>query len=322
MRKSVTLLAVLGLVLGLCSSGPAWAAYPDKPITFVVPFSAGGGSDVMARAIAKVFQDEKLLPQPLVVENRPGGSGAVGYAYVARRVGDPYIIATVSSSFWTTPLTAESPVNHEDFTPISGLGLDPFLLMVNPKSPYKTLEEIIKAAKEKPMGLTVGGTSLSDDRVCTGLLEKAAGIKFNYVPFEGGGEAMTALLGGHVDLCWANPGEALNQLEAGRAAVLAVSVEERLAQLPDVPTFSEAGYPQVVHYQLRGIVAPKNVPEEAVKVLEAAFKKLHESQAWQKDYMERFMVTPRYYNAKDFANAIVERNNAYTVVYKEIGVLK
>jgi len=130
MRKSVTLLAVLGLALGLCGSGPAWAAYPDKPITFVVPFSAGGGSDVMARAIAKVFQDEKLLPQPLVVENRPGGSGAVGYAYVARRVGDPYIIATVSSSFWTTPLTAESPVNHEDFTPISGLGLDPFLLMV------------------------------------------------------------------------------------------------------------------------------------------------------------------------------------------------
>ncbi|MDK2784912.1 MAG: putative tricarboxylic transport rane protein [Bacillota bacterium] len=334
MRKALGLLLVVVLGLGVfgCSKPagqategekPAAPKYPEKPITFLVPFSAGGGSDIMARAIAGVMQKEGILPQPLVVENKPGGSGSIGYSYVAGKVGDPYIISTVSSSFWTTPLAGNSPVSYKDFTPVAALAMDPFLLMVKEDSPYKTLDDLIKAAKAKPEGLAVGGTSgLSDDRVCTALLEKQAGVKFNFVPFEGGGDAMTALLGGHVQLCWASPGEALNQLEAKKARPLAVSTEERLAKLPDVPTFKELGYDQVVFYQFRGIVAPKNIPEEALKVLEEAFKKLSESPAWEKEYLEPNMVTARYLPAKEFGDAIIKQNELYTQIFKDLGLLK
>jgi putative tricarboxylic transport membrane protein len=277
----------------------------------------------MARAIAGVMQKESILPQPLVVENKPGGSGSIGWSYVAGKIGDSYIISTVSSSFWTTPLAGNSPVSYKDFTPVAALAMDPFLLMVKEDSPYKTLEDLIEAAKEKPEGLAVAGTSgLSDDRVCTGLLEKQAGVKFNFVPFEGGGDAMTALLGGHVQLCWASPGEALNQLEAKKARPLAVTTEERLEKLPDVPTFKELGYDQVVFYQFRGIVAPKNIPEDALKVLEEAFRKLSESTTWQKEYIEPNMVTARYLPAKEFGEAIVKQNELYAEIFKDLGLLK
>jgi putative tricarboxylic transport membrane protein len=332
MKKASVLLLVVVLSIGLagCSKPaapagekPAAPKYPEKPITFLVPMSAGGGSDIMARAIANVMQKEQLLPQPLVVENKPGGSGSIGWSYVAGKIGDPYIISTVSSSFWTTPLAGNSPVSYKDFTAVSALAMDPFLLMVKEDSPYKTLDDLLAAAKAKPEGLAVSGASgLSDDRVCTGLLEKQAGVKFNYVPFEGGGDAMTSLLGGHVQLCWANPGEALSQLEAKKARPLAVTSDQRLAKLPDVPTFKELGFDTVVFHQFRGIVAPKSIPEEALKVLEEAFKKLSESPTWQKDYIEPNMVTPRYLPAKEFGDAVVKQNELYTNIFKDLGLLK
>jgi putative tricarboxylic transport membrane protein len=335
--KKATILLVPLLVLTLALSGcsqstpapqtqtpqePTAPKYPEKPITFLVPMSAGGGSDIMARTIASVMQKDQILPQPLVVENKPGGSGAIGWSYVAGKVGDPYIISTVSSSFWTTPLAGNSPVNYEDFTPIAAIALDPFLLMVREDAPYKDLDDLLTAAREKPEELSVSGASgLSDDRVCTGLLEEQAGVKFNYVPFEGGGDAMTALLGGHVDLCWANPGEGLTQLEAKKARALAVTNAKRLDDLPDVPTFIELGYDQVEFYQFRGIVAPKDIPEEARKVLEEAFKKLSESPTWQKEYVEPNMVTARYLPADEFAEAIVKQNELYREIYTRFGLI-
>jgi putative tricarboxylic transport membrane protein len=327
MKKVVMFLLAMILSVALFGHGQmaalAASQYPTKPITLLVPMSAGGGSDVMARAIANVMQKEQILPQPLVVENRPGGSGAIGYTYVAKRMGDPYIIATVSSSFWTTPLAGNSPASYKDFTAISALAMDPFLLMVKWDAPYKTLDDMLEEAKGKPEGLMISGASgFSDDRMCTSLLEKDAGVKFSYVPFEGGGDAMVALLGGHVQLCWANPGEALNQLEARKARALAVSSDKRLALLSEVPTFEELGYESVVFFQFRGIVAPKDIPEDALSVLEAAFKKLSESPTWQKEYIEPNMVTARYLPAKEFSDAIVKQNELYSSIFKEVGLLK
>ncbi|MGI6130179.1 MAG: tripartite tricarboxylate transporter substrate binding protein, partial [bacterium] len=319
MKKMLALTLGVLLVLGAFGCAPnkvertpegeEGPKYPEKPITFLVPMSAGGGSDVMARTIASVMQKDGILPQPLVVENKPGGSGSIGWSYVAGKIGDPYIISTVSSSFWTTPLAGNSPVSYKDFTAISALAMDPFLLMVKEDSPYKTLEDLLEDAKKRPGDISVSGASgWSDDRVCTALLEKAAGVEFNYVPFEGGGDAMTTLLGGHVDLCWANAGEALTQLEAKKARALASTNDDKLTALPDVPTFKELGLGEVTFYQFRGIVAPRDIPEEAVKVLEEAFRKLNNSPTWKKDYVEPNMVTPRYLPADEFAIALVERN--------------
>lgn len=323
---AVSLVLVLVLGVGILSGCQRAAetkktAYPEKPIELVVPFSPGGGSDVMARTIAKIMEQEKILPQPLLVVNKPGGGGAIGWTYAAEKKGDPYVIATVSSSFWTTPLTEKTPVNYKSFTPIAGIGLDDFLLLVKADSAITDVKQMVASAKAKPKSLKMGGTSTSDDRVVTSLLEKKAGIQFNYVPFKGGGDVMTALLGGHVDLAWANPGEALAQIEAKKIRPIASASRARLSKFPGVPTLKEAGF-EVVFQQRRGIVAPLGIPEEAVKVLEAAFRKLSETTAWKKDYLEKNLITPEFMGSKDFGQALEERNETYKTVYKDLGVIK
>jgi len=316
---AVTLALVAGAA---CQKAPQQAKYPSKPIEFVVPFNPGGGSDILARNIVAVIEAEKLLPQPVQVVNKAGGSGAVGYGYLAEKKGDPYFIGTVSSSFWTTPLLGGAPFNYTMFTPVAGLCYDTYLLLVRQDSPYQTLQDVLKAVKDKPEGLTVGATGVSsDDRVVTYLLEKAAGVKFKLVPFQSGGEVMTALLGGHIDVAWANPGEARGQLEGKQARALAVAADQRLEGLPDVPTFKEQGI-DLVFRQLRGVVMPAGVPEDAVKVMEETLKKVSESPKWKNDYVKKNDLVPTFLGSAEFKTAIEKMNETYKQVFEELGVLK
>jgi putative tricarboxylic transport membrane protein len=203
---------VLAAVLVLLAAGvPAMGqAYPARSIEFVVPFGAGGGSDILARAVAKAMADERILPVPLVVVNRPGGSGAVGWGYVLGKRGDPYYLSTVSGSFWTTPLVGQAPFTYKDFTPVAGLVRDTFLYAVRKESTYRTIREIVEVSRRSPELISVGGSAVaSDDMVATGLFQKAAGIRFNFIPFGGSGPALTAMLGGHISSTWLNPGEGL-----------------------------------------------------------------------------------------------------------------
>ncbi len=191
--------------------------YPEKPITFVIQSSAGGGSDIFARTLAAAVEKDKLLPQPIVVENKPGGSGAIAYAYVAGKKKDPYYILTATPSFLTTPLMGLTPVGLKDFTPIANFAFDQFMLMVNVNSKYKSVSEIVAEAKANPKKVTIGGTQFGgSDSMAIYQIEKAAGIKFNYIVFNGGGEVNAALLGGHVDMASSNPGEALELYKAGK----------------------------------------------------------------------------------------------------------
>ncbi len=300
------------------AEGEPKSQYPERPIEFVVPFGAGGGSDILARSIAKVIQDHNLIDQPLMVVNKPGGSGSVGYSYLAEKKGDPYYIGTVSSSFYTAPLLGKSPVSYRDFTPVAGLAMDTYGLFVRSDSRFDSLQEILDEVKANPKSISVGGTSgTSDDAVLTFLLEEKAGVDFTYVPFESGGEVMTALLGGHVDISWANPGEALSQIEAGKARVLAVASKERLPSLPDVPTLIEEGV-DVSLAQFRGVVMPKDVPEDAVKYMEEALRKMSETEDWKTGYIEKNMITARFLNSEEFGKAIVELSNMYEQVFAEL----
>lgn len=315
----VAMAAVLGMVVA-----PTWGQqpYPTKPIEFVVPFGVGGGSDILARNIAKVIQEEKLLPQPLVVVNKPGGSGAVGYSYVASKRGDPYVIATVSSSFWTTPLLGQSPVNYQHFTPVAGLVYDTYLLLVNQNSAIKSVRDLVEVAKRSPKLVTVGGTgATSDDAVVTYIFQKETGIQLNLIPFRSGGEVMTALLGRQVTLAWANPGEAVGQIEGKLARPLAVAAEKRLKQLPEVPTFKELGI-NLVFRQLRGVVMPLDVPKDAVKILETALLKMAKTKSWQQNYVDRNMLVPAPMGSEEFGKAIVATNEMYKRVFTELGVIK
>lgn len=320
----MTMCLVAVLVVGLLAGGtPLFGqVYPSKPFEFVVPFGAGGGSDILARMIAKVLSDDRIVTVPIVISNKPGGSGAVGWSYVLSKRGDPYVLTTISGSFWTTPLVGQAPFKVTDFTPVAGLALDTFLFVVRAESAYRTIGDIVKVSKATPEAISVGGSAIaSDDRVVTAMLEKTAGIKMTYVPFGGSGPALTAMLGGHVSAVWLNPAEGLEQLKAKKVRALAVSSTKRLAILPDAPTFRELGY-DIVWDQYRGVSMPPGVPNEAVQTMWSAFQRLCRSQKWQKEYIETNVLVPMCQGPAEWKRTVESVAQRYVDFYKEIGLIK
>jgi len=310
------------LVLALVAPGPAAAGFPEKPIEFTVPFAAGGGSDIMARTIAAIVEQEKILPQPLVVVNRAGASGVLGYMHVGQKTGDPYALTTATSSFIIQPLLGKMKLSHRDYTLVAALALDEFVLVVPAASPHRTVGDLIEAARKAPKGVTVGGTSVpSIDSIITHLLEKATGVQFNFIAFKSGGEVMTNLLGGHIDVAAANPGEALAQLQAKKARALAAASDKRLQSMPDVPTLKESGI-DVVVTQWRGVAAPRGLPKDAEATLVAAFKRLSDSKAWQEKYLKENNLTPYYLPPAEFARYLDAEAERLGRVLREMGALK
>ena len=300
MRWRILIAFNLTFVLGSSVTDATAAAFPEKAIEFTVPFAAGGGSDIMARTIAAIMEKEKMLPQPLVVVNRPGASGVLGYMHVGQKTGDPYALTTATSSFIIQPLLGKMKLSYRDYTLIAGLALDEFVIVVPASSPYRTIRDLTDGARKAPKSVKVGGTSApSVDSIITHLLEKAGGIEFNFIAFKSGGEVMTNLLGGHIDVASANPGEALTQIQAKKARVLAAASTKRLASLPDVPTLRESGFDVVVN-QWRGVAAPGGLPKEAESVLIGAFKRLSDSKVWQEKYLQENNLTPMYLGPDEF----------------------
>ncbi|MDR7544181.1 MAG: tripartite tricarboxylate transporter substrate binding protein [Armatimonadota bacterium] len=310
------------LALGVWNRPAFGQAFPTRPIELVVPFAAGGGSDILARAMAKVMAEERLLPVPLVVTNRPGGSGAVGWGYVLSKRGDPYFLATVSSSFWTTPLVGQAPFTFKDFTPVAGVARDTYLYVVRTESAYRTLRDVITVARQSPELISIGGSAAaSDDRVATGLLQRAANVRFNYIPFGGTGPALTALLGGHVSSTWINPGEGLEHIKANKIRALALTSSERLRVLPDVPTFRELGY-DLTWEQFRGVVMAPGVPADAVRVMSEAFVKLCRSARWHREYVEPNVLVGACQGPEEFARTLEVYNERYRRTFQDLGVIR
>ncbi len=317
---TVLFLVVFFIALGMGTAFGA-AKYPEKPITLVVHAGAGGGSDIFARTLAAAVERDKLLPQPIVVENKTGGSGGIAFAYVAGKKKDPYYILTAVTSFLTTPLIGLTPVGLKDFTPIANFAFDEYMLMVNPKSKYHSVKEIIADAKANPKKITVGGTQLgSSDSICAYLVEKAAGVQLNYVVFNGGGEVNAALLGGHIDLAVSNPGEALELFKAGKVRLLGVYSDKRLAGAPDVPTMKEQGI-NVTYVQNRGLVAPADIPADAKKVLEEAFFKYTQTDTFKK-YCKDNMLSEAWMDGAAFGKFLEEWKDKYAVILKDMNLIK
>lgn len=301
----------------LVSATPAMADYPDRDINMIIPFGVGGGSDTLARTIANVIGELKLLPVSILPENRPGGSGAVGYSSVAKEAANPNMIATVSVSFFTTPLLGGSPVSYRDFTPLAAIALSPYVLVVPADSEYKTLDDLKKVPR-----LTTGTVGVvSDAALLARMTANSLGIQIDAVPFDGEGEVMAAMLGGHVNIAYFNPSEVLAQIEAGTLRALAVSSAKRTEALPDVPTFAELGH-DIVHSQIRGLVMPKGVAPEVVTYWEGVLSKVAESKEWRTQYVDRFHDVPDYLNSEEFSKAIVETSDRYERLMKELGIIK
>lgn len=318
---------VLSLVLAASMTSVALAqgSYPDKNITLIIQSSPGGGSDLFARTFTNAVSANQLLPVVITPENMPGGSGAVAYAYVANKVGDPYCLLNASGTFITTPIlgkgTEAADVNYTQFTPIAALCLDEMVMAVHVDSEFQTAADVIAKGIAEPDMVLAGGTEFGGpDSICYHILEKLTGADFNTLVFDGGDEVNAALLGKNIDVAIGNPGDFMELYKGGRIRLLGTFSAERLASLPDIPTMTEQGYDAI--YQLtRGFAAPKDIPQEAVAVLEKCIAEYMETKEW-KNYVETNSLTEKYLNSAEFT-AFLEHSTQMHVEYlTEMGVIK
>jgi putative tricarboxylic transport membrane protein len=273
----------------------------------VVPFGAGGGSDNAGRAIAAGFE-QVAEGLSINVENREGGSGAVGYAFFEQKAGDPLFLLPAETAMLALAVDGKVDWTFETFTPIMMAAEDFTLLVVGPTATWKTCAEVVDAAKTgRVIAGISGATSL--DNVVLSLTEIATGAKFDRVPFESGDELLAALLGGHIQIASLNPGEVIGQLEAGDLKALCAFSEQRYEypQLAEIPTAKEQGV-DVAYAQFRGLIAPGGIDEAARTYWIDVAKKFVETDAYN-NYVEENFLQPNARFGDDFV-AYLTKNTA------------
>ncbi len=258
--------------------------FPSKPISLIVPVSSGGGSDTIARAIAA--EAEKSLDESIGIVNKTGGSGSVGMTEGANAKADGYTVSMVFVELTMFDHLGISPLKHTDFKPLGLINLDPAALTVAADAPYDTLEEFIDYAKENPGKVKIGNSGTGSIwHIAAEVIAEEAGIDIVNVPFEGATEAVTGVVGGHVDAVTVSPAEVKAQLDAGNVKTLAIMSDEKSDIIPDVPTFSEAGLDVESVGTWRGFAVPKDTPDDVAKKLEDAFIEAANTESF-KTFME------------------------------------
>src|SRR4030088_1727917 len=290
--------AAIAFVLAACVSGAANAAWqPVKPIEFIATAGPGGGTDNFARAVQSIITKHKLVEQPIVVTNKGGGSGAEGYTYAKAMAGDPYKIVFGTSNAWTQPLVSKVAYNYPDLTPIAAMVQDEFLLWVKQDAPYQNALDFLKAVAAKPSGeFKMGGAQSKDtDEVLTRMIDKAAKVKFTYIPFKSGAEAAVQLAGGHIDSHVNNPSESIGQWKGSTQRPLCAFSPQRLPDGPkvtategwsDVPTCVEQGLAISQYEQPRTVWLPGKVSPEQAGFYVDLMKKV-QATSERKEYIER-----------------------------------
>ena len=266
MNKKGRLIFTLAFDLAGASAAPASAAYPTKPVEMTITFKAGGAADISGRTVAKAA--EKTFGQPIVAVNRPGAGGTIGFAYVKTAPATGYKIGWLSASILTGTNMGRLPYDYRAWDYVSRVVFEATAIVVRGDSPYKTLPDLVKAAKSKTLKIGSAGSG-SFTRLTASALSKKAGFKFRHVPL--GKRRVPSLLGGEVDAISVHPPEVLALHKAGKVRMLAVSFPKRHPAYPNVPLFSEHGW-DVGFYQFRGIHVPKGTPAEAVQKLHKAFE--------------------------------------------------
>lgn len=261
------------LGLALCA-GSALAAYPEKPISLVVPFPAGSGTD----AVGRIFAEElsKQLGQPVIVENKPGANATIAANFVAKAKPDGYtLFVTTNTSHsaapWLMKNVSYDPV--KDFTPIARGGNLPFLLVSNPGKPYKTVQELVKYAKANP-GTVTYASGNSTGIVAGATLGKAAGLYILHIPYKGTPQALTDLVGGQVDFMFTDFTSGMPFVKSGRLRAMAVSTAKRSELVPDLPSMEESGVANFDINSWNGYFGPAGMSPDVVKVLNSAINKI------------------------------------------------
>ncbi|MGQ0522121.1 MAG: Bug family tripartite tricarboxylate transporter substrate binding protein [Betaproteobacteria bacterium] len=318
------------LLLGALCGAPAMAWEPTKSVEFVIPAGTGGGADQMARLIQGIVAKHNLMKQSLIPVNKAGGAGAEGFLEVKAAKGDAHKIIITLSNLFTTPLATGVPFNWKELTPVAMLSLDNFVLWVNAETSYKTPKEYLDEVKKAgPNKFKMGGTgSKQEDEIITVAIQKAAGVKFTYVPFKGGGAVATQLVGKHVDSTVNNPIEAVAQWRAGKLRALCVFDGQRMPYKEkvtdtmswnDIPTCKESGIP-MEYVMLRGIFMPPGVPKDAVDFYVSLFNKVRETPEWKK-FMADGAFNQTFMTGKQYVDWVAKAENLHRDLMKDAGFL-
>lgn len=273
---------------------------PNRPVEVVVHGGPGSGNDLFARQIISLIEQEKLAPVRFQVVNKPGGGSTTASGYLASKAGNPHVIGVFTNIWLTDPLLQESANNTlVSMTPVARILVEPALLVVREESPYRTVQELIQAAKDKPGQLKQsGGNVTARENIIRQLIAGQTGARWSFIPFPSGGERLAALLGGHVDLMLLEPGEASQQIKSGKVRVLAQVADKRLSEFPDAPTLSEAGIKIPSVPQTRGIVAPAGIPADVLAYYEDLLERLVKTPAW-KAYLATNFFDDAFIKSKD-----------------------
>ncbi|MEJ8856499.1 tripartite tricarboxylate transporter substrate-binding protein [Variovorax robiniae] len=287
LRRSLFRLAAASAVLatGIASAAPE--AWPAKPITIVVPFPAGGGTDVIFRAVQVRLQAE--LGVPVIIDNRAGAGGTVGTGYAAKTTPDGYTLVaatttTIASAQAVYPKLPYDPV--KDLVPVATLGSTPFVLVASPTLPAQNVQELIRYAKSRLGTLNYGSIGNgSSSHLVAELFRQRTGIDMTHIPYKGAAPAQADLMGGQIQLLFDNPTALVAQVRAGRMRALAIS--EASAVFPEVPTFESAGVKDFKPELWYGLMAPAATPKDALQRLRAAIDKVMQDRALRADMLAK-----------------------------------
>jgi putative tricarboxylic transport membrane protein len=329
LRARAVVVAMTAIAASLCVT-PVSAWEPTRNVEFIVPAGTGGGADQMARMIQGIVTKHNLMKQSMVVVNKAGGAGGEGFLDIKNSKGNPHKLVITLSNLFTTPLATGIPFSWKDMTPVAMLALDEFVLWVNADSPYKTVEEFVKAMKAAPQGqFKMGGTgSKQEDQIITVAIEKLAGTKMTYVPYKGGGEVAVQLVGKHVDATVNNPIEAVAQWRAGKLRPLCVFDSKRLAgkeniagdmSWSDIPTCKSQGL-DIEYLMLRGVFMPAGVPKDAADYYVELFKMVRATPEWAQ-LMADGAFNQSFMTGADYAKWIEGEEKRHRDLMKEAGFL-
>ena len=295
-------------------------SWPTQPIRWIVPYPAGGGADVVARTVASGI--EKPLGQTIVVENRPGAATIIGATAISQAEPSGYVIGTADSGTlaYNPTLYAKLAYDPSKFTYIGGIAKFPLLLAVNVNSPYKTVDDVIQAAKKEPGKLTAASAGAgSPHHLALELFKQRTGANLLHVPYKGAAPAIQDLLGGQVDVMFIDLAAGLPNVKAGKLRVLAAATPERVAVLPDTPTMAEQGVSDFTAYAWQGLVAPGGLPEPVVKKLSAELDAALKSPAVSQKMLDMGVI-PMPLSAQEFKAYADKERTAWAEVIKKANI--
>lgn len=317
---AATLCSVLLVGCGSSSSGSSSnsssSEYPSKAVTVVVPFSAGGGTDTVTRALVDSAKEE--FPKNISVENREGAGGATGMLYGANAAKDGSVLTTITVELTTLEhMGTGAGLSYDQFEPIIMVNSAPSAITVPVDSPYNTLDDLLKAAKTEEIQVGNSGVGAIWHLAAAGLAKEAE-VEFSHIPYDGAAGAITDLLGGNIDAVAVSYAEVASQVEAGALKVLAVMSEERLPDIPDVPTAKELGYDCVIG-TWRGLGVPKGTDQAIVDKLYEIFSKAAESTSFV-DFMNNSNNDIEILGPDEFKSRVEDNNELFKSLIADLGL--